>query len=160
MEELGLENYVADMRRWIKNGNQLLAASSSEIEKELGMKNHLHKKKLLLALQEMSEKGTECDELLKPAGCLDTAWVRIAFFLASSSINSAIKVSPSFKFIFSQVMRWLDDVGLPQHKEVFLTARVDGRMLHRLTMDDLATMHITSALHVASLKKGIKVFFL
>lgn len=54
-------------------------------------------------------------------------------------------------------MRWLDDVGLPQHKEVFLTARVDGRMLHRLTMEDLAMMHITSALHVASLKKGIKV---
>lgn len=61
-------------------------------------------------------------------------------------------------YLFSfQVMRWLDDVGLPQHKEMFLTARVDGRMLHRLTMDDLATMHITSALHVASLKKGIKV---
>ncbi|KAK6620463.1 hypothetical protein RUM44_006864 [Polyplax serrata] len=129
LEELSLENYVADLRRWIKNGSQLLSASHSEIEKELGMKNQMHKKKLLLALQEMSEKGVECDELLKPAGCLDTAWV----------------------------MRWLDDVGLPQHKEMFLTARVDGRMLHRLTMDDLATMHITSALHVASLKKGIKV---
>lgn len=30
-------------------------------------------------------------------------------------------------------------------------------MLHRLTMDDLATLHITSQLHVASLKRGIKV---
>ncbi|KAL0268157.1 UNVERIFIED_CONTAM: hypothetical protein PYX00_010209 [Menopon gallinae] len=129
LEDLGLENYVADLRRWAKNGSQLLAASPHDLEKELGMKNPLHKKKLLLALQEMNDKGPDADELLKPAGCLDTHWV----------------------------LRWLDDVGLPQHKEVFLTARIDGRMLHRLTMDDLSTLHITSMLHVASLKRGIKV---
>lgn len=54
-------------------------------------------------------------------------------------------------------MRWLDDVGLPQHKDVFSTARVDGRMLHRLTMDDLVNLHVTSSLHAASLRRGIQV---
>lgn len=54
-------------------------------------------------------------------------------------------------------MRWLDDVGLPQHKDIFTTARVDGRMLHRLTMDDLVSLHVTSSLHAASLRRGIQV---
>lgn len=54
-------------------------------------------------------------------------------------------------------MRWLDDVGLPQHKDTFTAARVDGRMLHRLTMDDLVSLHVTSSLHAASLRRGIQV---
>jgi hypothetical protein len=69
------------------------------------------------------------DPHLIPAGELDTAWV----------------------------LRWLDDAGLPQHKETFLAARVDGRVLHRLTMDDLAILHVTSHLHVSSLRRGIQV---
>lgn len=56
-----------------------------------------------------------------------------------------------------QVMRWLDDIGLPQHKDAFSNARIDGRMLHRLTFDDLVTLHVTSSLHAASLKRAIQV---
>ena len=29
---------------------------------------------------------------------------------------------------------WLDDIGLPQYKDQFVEARVDGRMLHCLTV--------------------------
>ena len=54
-------------------------------------------------------------------------------------------------------MRWLDDVGLPQHKDAFSSARMDGRMLHKLTMDDLTSLHVTSCLHVASLRRGIQL---
>lgn len=54
-------------------------------------------------------------------------------------------------------MRWLDDIGLPQHKDTFTAARLDGRMLHKLTMDDLANLHVTSSLHAASLRRGIQV---
>ena len=32
------------------------------------------------------------------------------------------------------VMRWLDDIGLPQYKDNFFDARVDGRMLHTMTV--------------------------
>lgn len=63
------------------------------------------------------------------AGALDTAWV----------------------------LRWLDDAGLPQHKDTFLAARVDGRLLHRLTLDELAGLHVTSVLHAASIRTGIQV---
>jgi len=32
---------------------------------------------------------------------------------------------------------WLDDIGLPQYKDQFAEARVDGRMLHYLTVVSL-----------------------
>lgn len=128
LQELGLDTYITEAKRWIKNGAQLQAASAHDLEKELAIKNILHRKKLQLAIIDMQENSSS-DPYLSSAGQLDTAWV----------------------------LRWLDDTGLPQHKEAFLTNRVDGRVLHRLTMDDLATLHITSVLHVASLKRGIQV---
>jgi len=29
---------------------------------------------------------------------------------------------------------WLDDIGLPQYKDQFTEARIDGRMLHCMTI--------------------------
>ncbi len=29
---------------------------------------------------------------------------------------------------------WLDDIGLPQYKDIFSDARIDARMLHYLTV--------------------------
>ncbi|PSN55690.1 hypothetical protein C0J52_03196 [Blattella germanica] len=129
LQELGLDCYAGDAKRWVKSGSQLLQASNHELEKELGIKNPLHRKKLHLALLSRQENAASLDPHLVPAGELDTAWV----------------------------LRWLDDAGLPQYKETFLAARVDGRVLHRLTMDDLAMLHVTSHLHVASLRRGIQV---
>lgn len=112
----------------MKTGQQLQETSINEIEKELSIKNPLHRKKLQLALIDSQENGSS-DPFLAKAGKLDTAWV----------------------------LRWLDDTGLPQHKESFLINRVDGRVLHRLTIDDLALLHVSSMLHVASIKRGIQV---
>lgn len=55
------------------------------------------------------------------------------------------------------VLRWLDDIGLPQHKDSFHSAKVDGRVLNRLTTEDLITLNVTAQLHVASLRRGIQV---
>ena len=44
------------------------------------------------------------------------------------------------------VTRWLDDVGLPQYKDAFLEARIDGRMLNFLTIDDLFQLKVTNQL--------------
>ena len=55
------------------------------------------------------------------------------------------------------VLRWLDDVGLPQHKEAFHNAKVDGRVLHRLTTEDLLNLGVVAQLHAASLRRGIQV---
>ncbi|RZC32175.1 liprin-beta-1, partial [Asbolus verrucosus] len=128
LQDLSLDQYISEAKRWVKSGQQLQESPISDIEKELNIKNPLHKKKLQLALIDTQENGSS-DPYLSKAGQLDTAWV----------------------------LRWLDDTGLPQHKENFLINRVDGRVLHRLTVDDLALLHITSMLHVASIKRGIQV---
>lgn len=126
-EELGLDYVIENARRWLRTGDDLLACAPQDIEKELNLKSLLHRKKILLALADVAEQDN--DEMLRNAGKLDTAWV----------------------------LRWLDDIGLPQHKDEFMAARVDGRVLHRLTYDDLATMHISSCLHAASLRRGIQL---
>lgn len=129
-EQMGLNMYEEELRRWLKTGGaaELAKASPVDIEKELNLKNPLHRKKIVLAIAEMTDND-ENDVLLKNAGKLDTPWL----------------------------IRWLDDVGLPQHKDSFTAARMDGRMLHKLTMDDLVNLHITSCLHVASLRRGIQL---
>lgn len=128
LEELGLGSYEDDARKWLKNGAvDLIKASPVDIEKELNLKNHLHRKKIVLALADAT--GNETDEVFKNAGKLDNGWV----------------------------IRWLDDVGLPQHKDAFAVTRVDGRMLHKLTMEDLTHLHVTSCLHALSLRRGIQV---
>jgi hypothetical protein len=58
---------------------------------------------------------------------------------------------------YQWVIRWLDDVGLPQYKDRFLESRLDGRMLHLLTVGDLFQMRITNMLHHLSFKSGIQV---
>ncbi|XP_030844894.1 liprin-beta-1 isoform X5 [Strongylocentrotus purpuratus] len=119
---MGLAQYAAACRVWVKNGGTLLGAAPLELEKYLGLKNPLHRKKLQLALQAM---GSECED---KQGDLDYHWVT----------------------------RWLDDVGLPQYKDTFLEAKVDGRMLHYMTVDDLLLLKVTSAFHHVSIMRGIQ----
>ena len=38
---------------------------------------------------------------------------------------------------------WLDDVGLPQYKDTFTEARIDGRMLHCMTVVSVVSFIIT-----------------
>ncbi|CRK97311.1 CLUMA_CG010705, isoform B [Clunio marinus] len=126
-DDLGLEYVIEHAKKWLRTGNDLLTCAPQDIDKELSLRSPLHRKKILLAVADVADQ--ESDDLLKNAGKLDTTWV----------------------------LRWLDDIGLPQHKDEFLAGRVDGRVLHRLTLDDLVTMHITSTLHVASLRRGIQL---
>ncbi|XP_071954632.1 liprin-beta-1-like isoform X4 [Antedon mediterranea] len=122
LHELGLSQYVSMCRVSVKNGATLLEASPQTLYSELGVKNPLHRKKLLLALQAISKN--EKDKM----GELDYTWVT----------------------------RWLDDIGLPQYKDSFHEARVDGRMLNFLTVDDLLSLKVTSALHHISIMRGIQ----
>uniref|UniRef100_A0A8B9LHR8 PPFIA binding protein 1 n=1 Tax=Astyanax mexicanus TaxID=7994 RepID=A0A8B9LHR8_ASTMX len=123
MQEQGLGLYVNLARQWISSGHTLLQASQQDLEKELGIKLPLHRKKLQLALQAL---GSEEDD---NKGKLDYHWVT----------------------------RWLDDIGLPQYKTHFDEGRVDGRMLHYMTVDDLLSLKVGSVLHHLSIKRAIQV---
>ncbi|XP_050097471.1 uncharacterized protein LOC126578687 isoform X2 [Anopheles aquasalis] len=132
-DHLGLGMYEEDLRRWLGVGStapaaELLKASPVDVEKELNLRHPMHRKKIVLALADIGGTEEE-DELFKNAGKLDTAWI----------------------------LRWLEDVGLPQYRDTFTAARVDGRMLHKLTMDDLVHLQVSSCLHVASLRRAIQV---
>ncbi|XP_011646044.1 liprin-beta-2 isoform X2 [Pogonomyrmex barbatus] len=122
---LGLECYAAELRRWGATGLKLLDATQVQLEKELDIKNALHRKKLLYAIESERSNGTE--------------------FLGSHKMDNAA------------VLRWLDDIGLPQHKEAFHNAKIDGRVLHRLTTEDLLNLGVTAQLHAVSLRRGIQV---
>lgn len=123
MQEQGLGLYVTLARQWISSGQTLLQASQHDLERELGIKHPLHRKKLQLALQAL---GSEEDD---NKGKLDYHWVT----------------------------RWLDDIGLPQYKTQFDEGRVDGRMLHYMTVDDLLSLKVGSVLHHLSIKRAIQV---
>lgn len=123
MEDSGLGQYINLTRQWVENGQTLLSATPQDFEKEMGMKNPLHRKKLQLALNAFSTKTIE------KSSDLDHIWVT----------------------------RWLDDIGLPQYKDQFHEARVDGRMLQYLTVNDLLTLKVTSQLHHLSIKCAIHV---
>ncbi|XP_071974745.1 liprin-beta-2 isoform X8 [Engystomops pustulosus] len=123
LEDFGLGQYVIFARQWVSSGHTLLTATPQSLEKELGIKHPLHRKKLQLALNAISTKKDE------RSGQLDHMWVT----------------------------RWLDDIGLPQYKDQFHEARVDGRMLQYLTVNDLLFLKVTSQLHHLSIKCAIHV---
>lgn len=77
-EHLGLNMYEEDLRKWIKSsttpGSELMKASPVDIEKELSLRNPLHRKKIVLAIADIS--GTVGDDgLFENAGKLDSTWV-------------------------------------------------------------------------------------
>ncbi|XP_075182472.1 liprin-beta-2 isoform X13 [Anomaloglossus baeobatrachus] len=123
LEDFGLGQYVIFARQWVTSGHTLLTATPQSLEKELGIKHPLHRKKLQLAISAISSKKEE------KSGQLDHMWVT----------------------------RWLDDIGLPQYKDQFQEARVDGRMLQYLTVNDLLFLKVTSQLHHLSIKCAIHV---
>lgn len=122
---LGLSQYCAAVRTWSVAGRHMSQVTPQQLERDLGIRHPLHRKKIQLAI---SARVTG-DQLNTPLARLDHAWV----------------------------LRWLDDVGLPQYKDAFSEARIDGRVLNCLTYDDLAFLRLTNLLHVTSLKRGIQV---
>ncbi|XP_067292379.1 liprin-beta-2b isoform X2 [Pseudorasbora parva] len=69
MEDFGLGQYVNMARQWVTSGQTLISASSQDMEKELGIKHPLHRKKLQLALRSFNTKVTE------KSSELDHIWV-------------------------------------------------------------------------------------
>ncbi|XP_029290311.1 liprin-beta-2b isoform X2 [Cottoperca gobio] len=69
LEEIGLGQYGILACHWITSGDTLLLATLPDIEKELAIKNPLHRKKLQLAIKTISNKQPE------KSAELDYIWV-------------------------------------------------------------------------------------
>ncbi|XP_026520590.1 liprin-beta-2 isoform X1 [Notechis scutatus] len=67
LEDFGLGQYVIFARQWITSGHTLLTATPQDMEKELGIKHPLHRKKLVLAVKAINtkqdEKSAELDHI-------------------------------------------------------------------------------------------------
>jgi hypothetical protein len=97
----------------------------SELEKELNMKNSIHKKRLQCLLNRIQRNTSN---IVEAADGMDV----------------------------HQVVLWLDEVGLPQFRDVFLENFVDGQMLLCLSAQDLVELRMTSAMNHASIARGIQ----
>nr|CRZ22472.1 BMA-HLB-1 [Brugia malayi] len=122
MAEIGFSVYVPEVERFIRSGRHLLNMTNQEYEKELLMRNPLHRKRFRCIL---------------------------------TSISRGIKDSAD-RMDLHQVLLWLDDIGLPQYRESMAENMIDGQMLTLLTAQDLIEMKITSALHHATIARGVQ----
>ncbi|EDM17958.1 protein tyrosine phosphatase, receptor-type, F interacting protein, binding protein 2, isoform CRA_d [Rattus norvegicus] len=69
LQDFGLAQYVIFARQWVASGHTLLTATPQDMEKELGIKHPLHRKKLVLAVKAINTKQEEKSALL------DHVWV-------------------------------------------------------------------------------------
>ncbi|XP_053924310.1 liprin-beta-2 isoform X12 [Cuculus canorus] len=69
LEDFGLGQYVIFARQWVTSGHTLLTATPQDMEKEMGIKHPLHRKKLVLAVKSINAKQDE------KSAQLDHIWV-------------------------------------------------------------------------------------